>query len=428
MRIFREKVTVVIQEDLDIGVDRLERWRRGEKPGPREVMISPTNRCNLRCKMCWARESEEKFGKALYSAEQELSDERLLELVDECAEMDVRSMILVGGGEPMLRHDAVMAMCERISSHGIRGAIHSNGTLFKPEDFERLIDMGWDELRVSLDGHDRATNDYLRGSGFERATKNIRTLVELRRKRGVSRPAVSLHSVITNTNYRVLDKIVELAHELECCAAGMFFLLEANDACAALDLDEEQRKELPAYLNKATETAERFGIKHAFDTLLPGELYRSRDQDFSMPSNLGGDLVILGAHCFEVWLGASVFTDGKVGPCCVAWEERAPSLHTMSFREAWESDYFEEVRERITRNDVPEYCANCPTHLIARTRDMRRAAYDRWGKEINRSAWAAKNAAQRLNYVVNRLAANLRDRGLRETLHRGREWVKIQRG
>ena len=417
-----------MQEDLDIGVDRLERWRKGEKPGPCEVVILPTNRCNLRCKMCWARKCEELFGQAMYSAEQELSDERLLELVDECAEMDVRSMVLVGGGEPMLRRDAVMAMCERISGYGIRGALHSNGTLFKPDDFERLIDMGWDELRISLDGHDQETNDYIRGTCFERVMRNMRTFLELRRKRGVSRPAVSLHSVITNTNYRVLDKIVELAHELECFAVGMTVPLQANDACAALDLNEEQRKELPTYLNKATETADRFGIEHALHILLPRTLDRDKDPGFSLPGTLSEEFAMLGAHCFEVWLGASVSADGKVGPCCVAWEERAPSLHTMSFREAWESDYFKELRERITTNDLPEYCASCPTHLVLRTRHIRHVAYNRWAKETNRSAWAAKSAPQRLNYVVSRLAANLRERGLRETLDRGREWLKIQRG
>ena len=55
----------------------LETWNKNKKPGPARVLLDPTDRCNLNCLFCWRNDSNQ--------VKEEISDERLLKLVDEAA-------------------------------------------------------------------------------------------------------------------------------------------------------------------------------------------------------------------------------------------------------------------------------------------------------------------------------------------------------
>lgn len=125
---------------------RLLDWERGEKPGPWYVTLFPTNRCNLTCKICWLR------GVDVESVLQnELSDERMLELVDECADLGVKHWVIIGGGEPLMRGSSLISLCQRISDRNMTGILQTNGTLLKKKYAERLVDMQWQQInRVQI--------------------------------------------------------------------------------------------------------------------------------------------------------------------------------------------------------------------------------------------------------------------------------------
>ena len=108
--------------DGDTPLTRLHRWQAGETPGPWTITLIPTNRCNLRCEICWQRRTEADFG-------HEVQDSRLEELVDEAAAMGVREWNISGGGEPMARAGLVLSLCERIRERDMNGALQTNATL-----------------------------------------------------------------------------------------------------------------------------------------------------------------------------------------------------------------------------------------------------------------------------------------------------------
>src|SRR5690606_8157550 len=132
------------------------------------ITLFPTNKCNLPCEHCWLR-----WGEYDRTYASEMPDERLLELVDEAAELGVRDWTLVGGGDPMVRGKTVIAMCRRIREHGMDGMLHTNGTLFRPGQLEELVEMDWDRVAISLDGPTAELNNTIRGYGFEKAVANM---------------------------------------------------------------------------------------------------------------------------------------------------------------------------------------------------------------------------------------------------------------
>lgn len=391
-------------------LERLLRWRAGDMPGPLEVMFFPTNRCNQHCQICWQRRAEkEERGVDLG----ELPDERLLELVDEAAALDARYGYIVGGGEPLVRAPLVMRMCERFRHHGLYGTLHTNGTMFTPEHLERLVKIGWNRLVISLDGPTQEINDAIRSkNSFERATRNLQKLAELRKKHGAEVPVVSINMVVTNTNFDKLDQMVQLAQDLDCrggIQAAMLLPLSAE--CEAFALSPEQWAILPEHIARAAALAEKYGLTQNFESVLPGTKQKScRPAAEGMPR-------FSGSQCFEGWLALTITADGHVGPCCMSWDENSPLVQEHSLEEIWRGPYLEDIRRRLMfRKALPPYCKDCPTQLIDRAEGLR-GQLEASPPPPEASFWQ----------LIRRFGGQLRRGGVQAALQRTARWIKMRR-
>ncbi len=124
------------------------------------VQLMPTERCNLRCRYCYAE-----FGSR---AREDFPRASVLKVVDGLARLGTR-VIMVAGGEPTL-YGPLGELVRRISSHGIECSVNTNGLLVP----ERLGDLsGADMLSISLDGPPEVHEHY-RGKGtYARVLKAI---------------------------------------------------------------------------------------------------------------------------------------------------------------------------------------------------------------------------------------------------------------
>ncbi len=404
-------------------VARIRAWDQGQGAGPHRITLFPTNLCNLRCRICWQRWADyDKSGKS------ELSDERLLELVDEGAALDVREWYFVGGGEPLARARVVIPMCEKIRARGMNGAIHTNGTLFKTEWLETLCRIGWRTVRVSLDGPTREINDDIRSGGFDKATANIRELTRIKREMGVEYPKISLYCTLTSTNFDGLEDFVRLAHELGCDdGVGISALIIEGEECKHYELTAEQQKELGEHIRRAMALAEELGVPHNFQDyldeaeLVARTMHMEMHSDHFIPSSAPG---IEGAMCFEPWKSASILPDGRMGPCCAFFEEGVPSVKDRSLAEVWRGSYMTRVRTGMLDGNPPDYCKRCPSNLyLHKERD--RAAFAAFLRE-NRS-WESASAGKRAAIAATKVASSFRRHGVRKALQRGWEWVQLRR-
>jgi sulfatase maturation enzyme AslB (radical SAM superfamily) len=166
----------------------------------RELWIHTNNSCNLACEHCLVSSGPE--------GDRGMAGERLLALIDEAAELDVRRFYFTGG-EPFLRRD-IFELIERVTNaHRRELRILTNGLLFQgavlealKRQHQRLL-----SLQVSLDGASARTNDPVRGKGtFEKILAGIRTLAEA----GFA-PTVS--TVVTSSNLGEMEAMVRLMKE-----------------------------------------------------------------------------------------------------------------------------------------------------------------------------------------------------------------------
>ncbi len=392
---------------------RLWQWEQGATPGPWFISVFPTNRCNLRCSICWQRRVEIDYS-------HELSDERWLALVDEAADLGVREWVIVGGGEPMVRDDLVIRMCERIMERGMKGRIQTNGYQFKEDHFARLLDIGWDSIVFSVDGPTEEINDAVRSKGsFTHATDHIRTFARMRKERGADVPRLYMSMVTTRLSAPHLDRYVELAHELGCDRVNGSHLTIEGDYCQSLALTEQEMAELPEYVQRAEQRARELGFKQGFGDLLlqPKELVGKACPPLPPPETKG----LLRTPCFEPWLSVQVLADGKVGPCCVFWDTEADNIQTASLRDIWLGPYFQHLRAGMIAQRFPPYCVYCHTSFRVRDALFRGDL----ARTQEKSLMAKATPLQRGVYILRKSVASVKKNGWSGALRHGKEWWRL---
>ncbi|GHU27806.1 cyclic pyranopterin monophosphate synthase [Betaproteobacteria bacterium] len=131
----------------------------------RDLRISVTDRCNLRCSYCMPREVFGRDFVFLRRAEL-LSFEEITRVARQCIELGVRK-IRLSGGEPLLRHsvERLVEMLAGLSDSGgkpIELAMTSNGVLLAKRA-RALKEAGLTRLNISLDALDDAVFRGLNG-------------------------------------------------------------------------------------------------------------------------------------------------------------------------------------------------------------------------------------------------------------------------
>ena len=167
-----------------------------EKIPLKQIQLEITKRCNLRCKHCYIEEYKDI-----------LDDSAIYKLIDEAAKLGVMDFDLTGG-EPLF-YPNIDAIIEYILDRGMCTTIFSNGTIL-PEKIKKILKRYKGiKFRISLDGWNSETHDYIRGKG--NFSKTIKTIHELEAM-GVS---VEINVVINSNNIIGAEKFIKLSKELK---------------------------------------------------------------------------------------------------------------------------------------------------------------------------------------------------------------------
>lgn len=143
----------------------------------KQVFIYITNRCQLRCKQCL-------YKPLLSSDSSDIDFYQLITLLKIFYKWGAYKVSFLGG-EPTLYYDKVnnkkltdvVLAVKKIGYKYIR--IDTNGQFDSSFLFDEKIKQ-LNEITFSLDGHDRETNDSVRGCGsYEKCVKNIKKAVDL---------------------------------------------------------------------------------------------------------------------------------------------------------------------------------------------------------------------------------------------------------
>ena len=144
-------------------------------PGP-VVIWNLIRRCNLTCKHCYSISADKDFAGELTTSE-------VFSVMDDLKQFRVPVLIL-SGGEPLLRPD-IFEIAKRAKQQGFYVGLSSNGTLITRENIDRIAEVDFNYVGISLDGI-RETHDRFRRmeGAFEKSLEGMRLCRELGLKIG----------------------------------------------------------------------------------------------------------------------------------------------------------------------------------------------------------------------------------------------------
>lgn len=356
-------------------VRRILGWFRGKKPGPWKIDVEFHRRCNLRCLSCSRRSADNYDEMNEHSKKIEMSTEKWLELIDEAAELSVEEWHVAGGGEPMFLPERTLPCMERIKEHGMYGILTDNGTQFDEEKTKKVIEMEWDVIHFSIDGPNSKIHDYLRqvDGTFRKVTRSVKNFQRFKEAMDVEKPEIRVNTVLSTENYDKLLDMVEYLNELNVSYWFIEPLIVYSELGKELKLDKDQMREFKnEYYPRLVQKCKEYGIGNNFDSVkgnLEKELIEgTNEMQDVVAKDSEKEEGIFSLPCYQPFFHMVIKCNGNVNFCDV-FTETGVNVGDESLEDIWYGDYMTDVRKKMIRKEIPDYCGKCnPSNTTQRRR------------------------------------------------------------
>ena len=192
-----------IYEDLGYSQAALDQLEFDEKARARKIplrgMIQLTNRCNLRCCHCYIHND-----RSVQEPAREISDARLLELIDEMADAGCLYLTFTGG-EPLSR-PLFSELYIKAKKKGMLISVFSNGTLVDDDYVALFHEYRPRHIEMTLYGATRETYERITRvpGSYDRCLHGVRALLDA----GIQ---VRLKTLIMTLNVHELEQMEAMA-------------------------------------------------------------------------------------------------------------------------------------------------------------------------------------------------------------------------
>ncbi len=147
---------------------------------PMNLMIEPTNMCNLRCRMCPQD--------GLMTREKGMMDFELYKRIIDESKNFVWCVQLFHTGESLL-HPRLPEMIEYANQAGMYTVLNTNACLLTEERSFQLIKAGLSQISFSFDGPTQQAYEQIRtGASYIQVANNIKTFITLKKQQKVRQP------------------------------------------------------------------------------------------------------------------------------------------------------------------------------------------------------------------------------------------------
>lgn len=165
---------------LSYHYDRVQAWEAGERIAPVSVDMSLTRACGAMCSFCYAMMQESQTRSSIKT-------DHALNLLDDFAEIGVRSVSLVSDGESTLSR-AYVPFIQHAAELGIDVGNATNAWEWEPEKIEQVLPhMTWVRFTVAAGRPESYADIMYKGPEhtevFDRAISHIKYAVELKKRK-----------------------------------------------------------------------------------------------------------------------------------------------------------------------------------------------------------------------------------------------------
>ena len=344
---------------------------------PRNITLHLTERCNLRCKMCYFWGDSGCYSSTGSLSHPEVLDFRIVNrLINDLKE--AKPSYSLFGGEPLL-YPRFEELIKEIKKGGSYVDTPTNGTLIA-QNAKMLVKSGFDSVRVSIDGP-KKINDKQRGKGsFERAINGIEILNREKLRVQSKTPSISIIYTITSSNF---DKITQFFLEdfnlkyIDWVTIQMQnFITQDMGEKYAKFLKSEFNEENNQYWSGLVRSKDDFSVidvnelsqqvKEVHKALAKQNINVLLLPPTYSPQNLRA---YLNAEwdkmqdqykaCYSPFVSADIVANGDVAPCHIFYDLVMGNLTDKSIKEILNGKRYVKFREIIKQQNFMPICSGC---------------------------------------------------------------------
>jgi len=332
---------------------------------PHVVAWNLTRRCNLACAHCYISAGSWHEGKG------ELDTAECLAVLDQILEVNPSPMLILSGGEPLLRDDL-----ETIARHGAAGGatvvVGTNGTRLTDARIRSLMDAGVQGVAVSIDSldpryHDRFRNAASREPQDDSSDALMRTLVAVERLTHHGLDFV-VQTTVSRGNRHELASLAAWSAEAGAVSFNLYFLVATGRGERMGGLTPEENDEVLLELVALERKYRgRMMVRSKCQPQLMRHVVEAGDED--------SPLLNYATRCPCGVHYCRITPEGKLTPCPYSPAE-AGDLRTTRFRDIWEgAAVFQALRHgelggRCGRCEYREVCGGCRARAQAESGDL----------------------------------------------------------
>ncbi|MEK6590445.1 MAG: radical SAM protein [Nitrospinota bacterium] len=300
-----------------------------------------TKRCNLRCAHCYLDASY-----LTGDLTDELSTEECFRLVDQMAEVNPKAVLIMTGGEPLLRKD-IFEISRYASEKGFLTVLGTNGIPITADIALKIKENGIKGVGVSIDSLQAEVHDSFRG--IKGAWNNTIKGIEEIKRVGLE---FQIQTTVTKGNYDEIPSIVEFAYKTGARVFNLFFLVCTGRGEKMTDISAEQYEDMLSYIYEIHDNFKGMMIRPKCAPHFKRIAYKSDPRSPLLNGYIGG--------CRAGTNYCRITPEGKVTPCPYMPVE-VGNIREKSFSDIWwNSDVFKRLRH-------PEYrgrCQDCEYKLL----------------------------------------------------------------
>lgn len=316
-----------------------------------QLELDITNRCNLRCVMCY-----HSFEWTHRAKTMQLSPDHFARIASRVLPHAHRLSLSLGN-EPLMSPHFIPILRLAAPYQVPHINFFTNGLLLDDANIDAIIECGVTQVCISIDGATPATYNAIRRDGdFDQLIRNVERLVARRNARGSTTPRVRFDFVMMVRNVHEMVDLVKLAARVGAQELNFRHVV----LWSGLGMESEsltRTKALSNYwLDRALDTAVELGLEvqlHPAPFVLEGE---------DAPATVTAETPFLPTpYCPYPFFHVAMGPGGHVLPCPFSHGEGPYGVVSdeMPLDRIWLGPKFTELRQRILKHDPPEMCRRC---------------------------------------------------------------------
>ena len=323
------------------------------------LAVNLTRRCNLACAHCYLDANTLR-----QRDPNELNTEEVQALLDDVAALEQGTLIVLTGGEPLLRSD-VETLVSYGTALGLPMVVGTNGMMLTNRRIGLLQEAGLLGVGISVDSLDPGRHDRFRG----RAGAWAKTMAGLERCRrhGLD---FQLHFSVTDDNAHELPSMIEFARSSGARVLNVFFLVCVGRAESVTRISPHRYENVLAFLVTAQADCPDLIIRPRCAPHYKRIAYQLQPAaPVNRISGREGDGCIAGVHY------ARVNQHGGVTACPYI-EQEVGNIRTTAFSTLWtDAEQFARLRTprlagKCGACEYRQLCGGCRARPLAAGADL----------------------------------------------------------